>query len=161
MAFEFRVQVENVKEVQRNLDLTLGLWRIITRRRLQEWGQELTGLAEGLSPQDKLRGIDPRRRSPTFGQSWEFNVHGRDPQLDVGNVDPVMEFIVFPTDPKTKVTSGGDYPLKFYTESGGPFYAWSIDIPAKPGQPVHLWALREFNVDGHIVELGQEVTRRS
>lgn len=161
MAFDTQITVKNLDKTQKYLEGVTGSWRVITRASFKAWGDEFTDLAAALSPTDELRDVDPRRRFETFVHSWEFKVHGRDPELDIGNVDEAMPFIVFPTDPEPAITSKGDYPLKFYLDDGTVMYAWSIDKPATPGQPVHLWALQEFDADRHIAQLKRDIVRRS
>jgi hypothetical protein len=162
MAFSATFVVKNLDNIQKKLPFWISLWRIRTRRSLTLWGRDLTILAAALSPQDKLRGIDPRRRSASEGLAnkwrWELRSDGLDTVLNVGNIDERMENILFPTKGNPKITSKGDYPLKFYDHRlGGPFFKWSVRRKSLPGQPVHLWTLDRFNVDQRTAELAQDI----
>lgn len=172
MAFKIEVeyQVENLEETRRNLPYLLDLWRIITAEELRGWGRQLKAIAFKRSPSDKLRGIDPRRRpeSASFKHQWQWQISrdGTDPVLEVGNIDERMKYIVFPTEPRNNpIRPRGTKPLAFFkavAEGGkhGPFFSWTVNRKETPGQPVHLWALEEFNVDSHIPGLANRLVSR-
>lgn len=164
MAFRVQLRVDNLEEVQVNLPFWISLWRIRTRAELERWGFVLSILAVAKSPQDKLRGVDARRRpiSRSLSRMWRYEVDtaGDDPLLNVGNIDPKMQFILFPTKGGKKITPKGDYPLRFYdARAGGPFFRWSVKKGKTEGQPVHLWALDAFNLDSRVKDLANRLVQ--
>lgn len=162
MAFKLEFRVKHLDQVLKELDGLLGEFKIRTARVFNEWGLEITDIARAISPEDKLRDVDPRRRpaSQRFALKWEWDVDVTgNPALHIGNVDERAHLILEPTSAKSGVTSHGNYMMKFFTESGGPFKAWEIDKPATPGQPVHEWAIEDFDLDRNVGMLADELVR--
>jgi hypothetical protein len=142
-------------------------------RELHEWGMELTFVAQVLSPKDKLRDKDWRRRpkNQSFSQSWVFDVEVPDlanATLDVGNVDKRAEWIIEGTDPRPIPSSPNPFLgpfMYFYWENGydGPgFYTdWIIIGGAAefgtPPHPVPDMALDNFNIEGHLAKLANMI----
>jgi len=155
---EYNVEDADVKHL---LQFLKGQWLLIIHNEMHDWGQELQALAQKLSPEDKLRGIDSRRR-PTKDRlafSWGFDVDtgGGASRLEIFSSDERAHLILFPTSAKDDVTPRGDDPMFFYFEDGRAAQAWSINKPATPGQPVHLWAIEEFGIDAHVMTLARKL----
>ncbi len=154
MEFEFVVET---RAFEKSLDEMLRTWQIRTTDTLDEWGKELVNRAEDLSPQDKLRGVDPRRRpsSERLALMWRRNLGraGRDFVLNVGNVDPKMPFILFDTSDAGTITSKGPWPLKWYLPDGTVLKKDTVQHRGHKGQPVHEWALQAFDIDGKVRQL--------
>ena len=123
-----------------------------------DWGAEIGARARALSPEDKIRHYDSRRRPKTqaFKAGWRMQVRdvGDDVVLEVGNVDPKMPVIVGPSPARSNVTAKNKDYLVFYWERLGRWViAKSIDKPATPGQPVHEWAISDFSIDRHLPDM--------
>ncbi|MBD3260296.1 MAG: hypothetical protein GF334_01240 [Candidatus Altiarchaeales archaeon] len=152
------------KDTQQFLDYLKGRWQLIVHNEMDEWGDELQSLAREFSPEDKLRGIDKRRRpaKERLALSWGFDLRTEREQsrLELYTTDERAHLILFPTSGKEGVTPKGEGPMIFFNEDGsGPFRAWSINKPPTPGQPVHQWALQEFGIDGKVLRLGRKLAK--
>lgn len=141
-------------------------------RELHEWGIEFTFIAQVLSPKDKLRGKDWRRRpkGESFSQSWVFEVNVPTPELatlDISNVDPRAEWIVEGTDPRPIPRGLGNTSTEmyFYWEDGpqgeGFYTAWVIIGGVAgfgtPPHPVADQTLENFNLDAHVARLANMI----
>lgn len=155
---EYDVHDEDVKHL---LQFLKGQWLLIVHNEMHDWGQELQALAQKLSPEDKLRRFDSRRRpkSERLAFSWGFDVDtgAGESRLDIYSTDERAHLILFPTAAKENVTPKGDDPMFFYFEDGRSAQAWSINKPSTPGQPVHLWAIEEFGIDAHVMRLARKL----
>jgi hypothetical protein len=166
------VEVFGFDEVHRYLEGMTRRQFKATLPELQDWGRELVFLAEVLSPKDKLRGKDPRRRprERSFAKSWRYDIEpygGKSFELQVGNVDKRRGWIIDGTDPRRipKKLMDWDNPMFFYWEDGydGPgFYEdWVITggvaAHGTPPHPVHIQTLDNFDVAGHIARLASQL----
>lgn len=164
------VDVFGFDETVRYLEKMTPRQRRISVRELQDWGRELIFLGEVLSPKDKLRGKDWRRRprDESFAKSWAYEIRPIPPgdfELQVGNVDPKMPWIIDGTNPRTITASSWDNPMYFYWEGGymGPgFYTdWvivgGVAAHGTPPHPVHIQTLDNFDVAGHISRLASQL----
>lgn len=128
-----------------------------------EWGPNSVAAGKALSPEDKLRGIDPRRRpsSQRFANQWRMdtalNLPGLTTTLDIGNIDPRKEFILAPTRAHI-IPKGGrsaqeakGYPMNYFWFNGpaGPgwYQSWRVSHPGTPGQPVHDDVITKMRYD--------------
>lgn len=127
----------------------------------ERWGERLQALAEILSPDDKIRHIDPRRRpeSERLVRQWRFSVDGGGGSNDVSlwSDDPKAGYILFPTKAGKTIESKGAYPLRFFTQDGMMHRRGFVVKGATPGQPVHLWAFDELDFDSEIEKLAVEL----
>ncbi len=129
------------------------------------WGKHMVKLGQKLSPRDKLRGVDPRRRpeKESFALQWDYDVKriGDGAELNVGNLDERMRFIIHDTKPRAiprsvtaQLTKG--YPMRFFWR-GGWHKAWMISggvaAHGTKGQPVHEYILEEFDIDSHLHDI--------
>lgn len=164
MAFDIEIEVVGIPGVLQFLRDLPRKWQIITHDNLVHWGRELTSIAERLSPEDKLRGIDRRRRpaSEGFKFQWisEVNIRGNNVELGLQNIDPKAEFILFPTKGGDTITSSGAWPLRYYTPDGHMYTAQQVSRGETKGQPVHEWALKEFDLDNNVRKLADSLVRR-
>jgi len=165
MALELDLFVEDPNRIEANLPFVIDLWKLQTADVMARWGREMIGIARSLSPSDKLRGIDARRRpeSQSFKHQWEWQVvqTGDGPMLEVGNTDERMPLIVGPTSAQDDVVATSGEFLFFYWDKIGQWVkAWSINKPSTPGQPVHEWTLEAFDIDSSLPELGDRLIRR-
>jgi hypothetical protein len=120
-----------------------------------------------MSPEDRLRKFDSRRRpvGQRFKLQWRYQVtqNADDVVLQVGNIDPRMEWIIFPTRPRGEIPIGGEeemrgrgYPLRFFNYGGNEYRRWSVQggIASKgtPGNPVHERMLSAFDLGDSMAE---------
>ena len=164
----FIIQIEGVEGAIKGLVQIEGRAQSGTRLVFEEWGQDMVALAQQLSPRDKLRGIDPRRRpeKESFALKWRYEVKqsATGVELRVGNIDPKMPLIVFPTPPRD-IPKGGaaaqhdkGYPMRFFWSAGG---GWAnafqirggVAAHGTPGQPVHQWVVEQFDFGRHTATL--------
>jgi len=162
MQLEVDFQVTGATDVIAQLGLLPELWKVRTRQMMLEWGADIGTRARVLSPEDKIRFYDSRRRPKTqaFKAGWRMQVRetGTDIALEIGNVDPKMPVIVGPSPAKSNVTAKNKDYLVFYWERLGRWViAKSIDKPATPGQPVHEWAIKDFDVDRHLPDMASRL----
>lgn len=164
MAFDIQIEVSGVKEVLDFLRQLPRRWQIITHDEFVKWGRKLVKDAERLSPEDKLRGIDTRRRptSEQFKLKWrsELEFVGRGVELNIGNIDPKAHLILFPTSGGRTFTSSGPWPLRYYLPSGQMMKSWEVTRGDTPGQPVHEWVLKQFDSKGNVSRLADALVRR-
>lgn len=164
MAFDIQIEISGVNETLDFLRQLPRRWQIITHDNFVRWGRKLTSIAERLSPEDKLRGIDTRRRpsSEQFKLQWrhDVNTRGLDAELVVGNIDPKAEFILFPTQGGTVFSASGPWPLRYYLPSGQMMKSWEVERGDTKGQPVHEWALRQFDERHNVSLLADDLVRR-
>ncbi len=138
-----------------------------TQSKLHQWGREFVILGKLMSPEDRLRNIDSRRRpaGQRFKLQWRYQVQqgAQDIVLQVGNVDPKMEWIIFPTKPRGVIPTGGEaemvsrgYPLRFFTYGGGMYRQWAVRggvaSSGTPGNPVHERMLSAFDLGDSMAE---------
>lgn len=137
-------------------------WREEVAMTFKDWGIELTQIAKELSPSDKIRDKDSSRKkgrrpeSESFKNFWYFEVgfDGIDPQLSIGNSDEKMPYIVFPTTGGSVIAPKESSYLVFYWFArGGWFRPFTVERGDTPGQPVHEWTIKEFNIDQHLSDL--------
>lgn len=164
MPLEVEFRIEGVNKLIADLGLLPELWRIRTGEVMDEWGRDLLARARLLSPEDKLRFYDPRRRpkSQGFRAAWRMEVErqGDDVALNVGNIDPKMPVIVGPSPAKSGVTAtNADYLVFYWERLNRWVIAFSIDKPATPGQPVHEWTIEDFGVDRHLPDLAARLVQ--
>ena len=167
--FQFSITQQGIDKVLSKLkDLETQTMPRVARE-LHEWGMELTFVAEVLSPKDKLRGKDWRRRpkNQSFSASWQFDIELPDLDtaiLDVGNVDERAAWIIDGTDPRPIPSKPNPFLgpfMYFYWENGydGPgFYTDWIIISGSamfgtPPHPVPEKTLESFNIEGHVAKL--------
>lgn len=157
MAFDVQFTIVGIGKTAKFLAELPQIWRLKINERLQGWGSELTATAESLSPDDKLRGIDPRRRSSSekLAKMWAWELGGG--TLNVGNIDPKMPFILFPTSGGAEITPKSADHLLFFDTSGGIHRRQSVIKGSTPGQPVHDWALQAFDLNGKIAKLADSL----
>lgn len=128
-----------------------------------DWAKVLWGTAGDKSPTDKIAKYDARRRTEgnNFEDLWRAEAKGSEGNMDVKlwNIDPAAKYILFPTDPGAIITPklSGAYPLRFYNASGQMFRQGLVVRGATPGQPVHLWALEEFDLDQRVSDLARNL----
>lgn len=169
-AINFKVDVFGFDEVDDYLSNLKPKHMSQVRDEMWDWGEELIFIAQVLSPKDKIRPHDPRRRplSESFSRQWRWQMKTlpAGPELQVGNIDPKMEWIIEGTDPRTITAHAWDHPMYFYWEDGwaGPgFYTdWviigGVAAEGTPPHPVHIQTLENFNVSGHIARLASRLT---
>lgn len=165
MAFSVSWNIYGLDETRRYID---GMPKRINQRTLTtlgRWGRQFKQLGVMLSPSDKLRVFDARRRkNKQFRLQWQYDVSSTDTEgvLRVGNVDPRMPWIIWPTKPRGVIPHGGameqwrrGYPLRFYTASGAMHQQWEvrrgIASQGTPGNPVHEKMLERFNLEGALI----------
>jgi hypothetical protein len=161
VAFDVQFSVVGVGKVAKFLAELPSIWRPKISTQLLSWGGELKSSAENLSPKDKLRGIDPRRRSEgeRLAKQWllQLDVSGNKQELDVGNVDPSMPFILFPTAGGTEITPKQATQLLYFDTAGTIFRRPRVVKGSTPGQPVHEWVLQEFDLTGAVSDLADDL----
>jgi len=155
VSFEFDVDPFDVAST---LPQMVNEWRKEVALSFDEWGREMTSIAFELSPSDKIRNVDNRRRpeSESFKNFWEYQINfdGTDPKLEIGNTDEKMPFIVFPTSGgATIVPAEKDYLVFYWMSKNSWNKKFSVKKGATPGQPVHEWTINEFNIDQHLSDL--------
>jgi hypothetical protein len=157
VAFDIKLSIVGLNNATKFIADLPNIWRPKISAQLLDWGGDLKSSAEDLSPKDKLRGVDPRRRSEgeRLAKQWalQLGVSGNKQELDVGNVDPKMPFILFPTAGGTEITPKQATQLLFFDTAGTIFRRPSVVKGFTPGQPVHEWALQEFDLDGGTSDL--------
>ncbi len=140
------------------------------RQEFWQWGEELVFIAEVLSPKDKLRGKDWRRRprSESFSKQWRWQIEAAGPksmELQVGNVDPIAGWIIEGTNPRRITARSWDHPMYFYWEGGYAGEGWYTDwvivggvaAHGTPEHPVHIQTLENFDVHAHIARLASRL----
>lgn len=165
MGFKVYWSIQGLDETRSYIDGMPGRVNQRTLSMLNRWGRRLKSLGTSLSPRDKLRTFDERRRkNKQFRAQWAYDVTASRSEavLRVGNVDPRMPWIIWPTKPRGTIPKGGavamqikGYPLRFYTADGTMHRAWEVrgGIAAKgtPGNPVHEKMLQRFRLEGEMV----------
>ncbi len=162
MAFDIRLEFSTMAQVS---SFIKGLPQRFRRRATAksiEWGMDLVEFGEQLSPEDKLRGIDTRRRASgeRLAFQWQQEIDkGQDKiELNVGNVDPKAKFILFPTAGGATITPTSKDYLVFFGE--GVFNSrFSVTKGATEGQPVHEWMLKAFDLDERVSDLADTLVR--
>lgn len=165
MAFDIKIEIGGLESTLQFLRQLPRRWQIISHDQLVRWGRKLKADAERLSPEDKLRGIDARRRpaSERFKLQWQTEVDliSQGAELKVSNVDPKAHLVLFRTKSAGTITAtGGPWPLRFYLPSGQMIKDWEVDHKGTEGQPVHEWALRQFDLNGNVSKLADALVRR-
>jgi hypothetical protein len=153
----------------------LSLNKPQTGRVLNQLGREMVVAGTKLSPKDKLRTVDPRRRpvDKSFAWSWRFEVKREINnktleaiELRVGNVDPKAQWIIEGTGPRKIPTSvsaqlAKGYPMNFFWERGpqgaGYYQSWQIlgGVAARgtPPHPVVEEVVRDVNIPQSIHDI--------
>lgn len=159
MQLSFEVDPLNVADT---LPKMVDMWRVEVAHTLDDWGKAMVDIAFNLSPSDKIRNIDNKRKkgrrpeSESFKHFWEFQTgfDGADPYLEVGNTDERMPYIVFETQGGALITPKEEDYLVFYWLAKKNWYTPpSVIKGATPGQPVHEWTIEEFNIDQHLADV--------
>lgn len=144
-----------------------------TLHTLREWGKTFVILGKALSPEDKLRKYDPRRRpaSEQFKLKWRYQISATDTQalLQIGNIDPRMPLIVFPTKARPLPKGGAaaqiakGYPMRYFDYGGGMHKSWQIKggvvSAGTPGNPVHENMVAQFDWPGNMAAFGVLLVR--
>lgn len=158
MAFDVQFTIVGLGKTAKFLAELPQVWRLKVNEKMRGWGSELTTIAESLSPEDKLRGIDPRDRrkgKERLANLWVWELDGG--TLNVGNIDPKMPFIIFPTSGGAEITPKSADHLLFFDTSGGIHRRQSVIKGSTPGQPVHDWTLQAFDLNGKIAKLADSL----
>ena len=144
-----------------------------TLRTLNTWGKTFMILGKALSPEDRLRQIDNRRRPPgeRFKLQWQYDLTATPTEavLRIGNVDPRMQWIVFPTKSRDIPTGGAvaqiakGYQMRFYFYTGQMMKRWQIQGGAARhgtfGNLVHERMVYKFNFPAAATAFGVLLVR--
>lgn len=166
---EFHVETFGFDQVDKYLSNLRPRHLATANQELREWGEEMVFIAKTISPKDKLRGEDWRRRpkDESFAEQWRWQME-TDPggtELQVGNIDPRAGWIIEGTPPRVLAAYSWDRPMYFFWEDGwdGPgwYTSWYIvgGVAEKgtPPHPVHIQTLENFDVRGHITRLASRL----
>lgn len=167
---EFKVETFGFDQVKQYLTRLRPKHMGLIRQEYWQWGEELIFIAEVLSPKDKLRGKDWRRRpkQESFAKQWRWQMETQGPkslELQVGNVDPIAGWIIEGTRPRRIEAYDWSHPMYFYWEKGyageGFYTGWVIlgGVAEKgtPEHPVHIQTLENFDVHAHIARLASRL----
>jgi len=166
VAFNIHFEIVGVESILKWADTLPKMTQRQALTVFGRWGRQMVRLGRQLSPKDKLRGVDPRRRpeKESFALQWDYDtkaIGATGAELDVGNLDPRMRFIIFDTKPRAIPRSVNEqlakgYPMRFVWR-GGWHKAWMISggvaAHGTKGQPVHEWVLEEFNIGRHLQDI--------
>lgn len=176
MTFTVRVtgDIDNVLDILENFKLKASSAGLFV---FDEWGRDLRRIASNVSPSDKLRSVDPRRRGrKRFRDQWfesTERLSGVRIATQVGNFDPRTPFIIGPTAPRKIPRGGADeqkkkgYPMRFFWTdgpTGARFYSafeikGGVAARGTEANPVHETALTFFNLDRRVSGLANFVLR--
>jgi hypothetical protein len=175
VAFNMTIQVTGVEETIQFIEEIPPMTRMQTLNAFRLWGSEMVELGQELSPKDKLRGKDPRRRpeAESFAMKWDYEVNPvgeYDAELLVGNVAEHMQFVIYGTQPHPiprSVTAqlAKGYPMSFFwvNSPGGAAWhqAWKISggVAAQGTEPhpVHEQIVERFDFNDHLALLARGV----
>jgi hypothetical protein len=178
VAFNVSVKILGLDET---IDLLVKIPGASQRKTLEifrDWGEKMVFLGEILSPQDPLRGIDPRRtpEEESLSRSWRFEVEplGKEgAELRVGNVRENLRFIIegtqahpIPSSPTAQWQKG--YPMTFVWPNGPQVGDWAsawyiqggVAAYGTPEHPVHEEILDKMNLPIWVNQLAQQLVWR-
>jgi len=169
-SIQFEVETFGFDDVDKYLSSLKPRHMTQVRDEMWDWGEEMIFIAQILSPKDKIRPFDYRRRplDESFSKQWRWQLEATPtgPELQVGNIDEKMGWIIEGTDPRRITASDWEHPMYFFWEdgwAGAGFYTdWviigGVASEGTPPHPVHIQTLENFDVSGHIARLASRLT---